>query len=372
MDNPEIITVLSLCSGYGGLEFGLARALANPLRVVAVEIEAYALANLVAKAEEGKLDVEVLWPDLRTFPAERFRGCFDFVLAGYPCQPFSVAGKRQGAEDPRYLWPAIARIVASIEPLWCFFENVPGHLSLGFPDVYRSLRSMGYSIEAGLFTAAECGAPHKRQRLFILAKSCRAASSDQDGQTDGGFRQEDVSQGNGSAGTVRLGAASQLADSKCLRPAQSQRCECEQRGRAIDGGQAMADAERPGTRPGILQEAQTGIGGAGLAEQCTVVADAGGTEFQGRQGQRGNDVIKLKAPSGSCSLWPSRPGEPQYEWEEPRVLGDASGGLSGRRCKETIPESSGQGNADRQWEDGSDKPDGSVRCSEEQTESELG
>ena len=171
VDNPQDITVLSLCSGYGGLELGLSRALANPLRVVAVEIEAYALANLVAKAEEGSLAIEALWPDLRTFPAERFRGCFDFILAGYPCQGFSLAGKRLGADDPRHLWPAIAGIVAAVEPVWCFFENVPGHLSLGFPDVYCSLREMGYSVEAGLFTAAECGGTFEGLRLFILAKT---------------------------------------------------------------------------------------------------------------------------------------------------------------------------------------------------------
>ena len=83
MDNTKELTILSLCTGYGGLELGLSRALANPLGVVAVEVEAYALANLVAKTETGKLAIEALWPDLKTFPAERFRGCFDFILAGY-------------------------------------------------------------------------------------------------------------------------------------------------------------------------------------------------------------------------------------------------------------------------------------------------
>jgi site-specific DNA-cytosine methylase len=142
-----------------------------PSRVVAVEVEAYALANLVAKAEEGKLAIEALWPDLRTFPAERFSGCFDFILAGYPCQPFSHAGKRQGTDDPRHLWPHIARIIEAVRPVWGFFENVPGHLTLGFPEVYRSLRNLHYSVESILVTAAEVGAPHRRQRLFILAHS---------------------------------------------------------------------------------------------------------------------------------------------------------------------------------------------------------
>lgn len=169
MDNTETINVLSLCTGYGGLELGLSRALENPMRVVAVEVNAYALANLAAKAQEGKLAIEAMWSDLKTFPAERFRGCFDFIVAGYPCQPFSCAGKRQGESDPRHLWPHIERIIKTIRPVWFFGENVAGHLTLGFPEVYRSLRNMGYAVEAGLFSAAECGAPHRRARLFILA-----------------------------------------------------------------------------------------------------------------------------------------------------------------------------------------------------------
>ena len=186
VDNPEIITVLSLCTGYGGLELGLSRALSNPLRVVAVEVEAYALANLAAKAQENKLAIEAMWPDLKTFPAKEFSGCFDFVIAGYPCQPFSCAGKRQGESDPRHLWPHIARIVQAVRPVWCFFENVSGHLTLGFPEVYRSLRTMGYKVEAGLFSAAECGAPHGRKRLFVLAYSER------DDITPGGTQKQSI------------------------------------------------------------------------------------------------------------------------------------------------------------------------------------
>lgn len=173
MDNTKYINVLSLCTGYGGLELGLHRAMGRPLRVVAVEIEAFAEANLVAKAEEGKLAIEAVYPDLKTFPAERFSGCFDFILAGYPCQPFSVAGKRKGKEDPRHLWPYISDIISAVKPTYGFFENVAGHLTSGFPEVYRSLRNMGYSVEAGLFTAIECGLDIESKRLFILASSMR-------------------------------------------------------------------------------------------------------------------------------------------------------------------------------------------------------
>lgn len=80
LDNPEPITILSLCTGYAGIELRLSQALQNPMRVVSVEIEAFAPANLVAKAEEGKPTIEALYPDLETFPGKRFFGCFDFLV----------------------------------------------------------------------------------------------------------------------------------------------------------------------------------------------------------------------------------------------------------------------------------------------------
>lgn len=263
MDNTKDITVLSLCTGYGGLELGLSLALTNPLRVVAVEVEAYALANLVAKAEAGKLAIETLWPDLRTFPAEKFRRCFDIITAGYPCQPFSHAGLRQGENDPRHLWPDIAGIIEAVRPVWCFFENVGGHLTLGFPEVYRSLRLMGYSVEAGLFSAAECGAPHRRERLFILAHS------------------------------GRLRCDTRWAEQPLLRL------------RTDGDTQQMADTDRKR-----------------FQEQC-----------------RPKPILTAKPePKYSNIFWPARPGQPQYEWEEPRTVVNARkqkpAGLSGDERQE--------------------------------------
>ena len=111
----------------------------------------------------------VVWDDVATFDGRPWRGAVDIVTAGYPCQPFSVAGKRRGADDPRHLWPHVARIIGEVEPPFVFLENVAHHLRLGFPEVASGLVGMGYRLAAGLFTAAEVGAPHKRERLFILA-----------------------------------------------------------------------------------------------------------------------------------------------------------------------------------------------------------
>jgi len=119
--------------------------------------------------EETALDPAPVWDDVASFDGRPWRGGVDIVTAGYPCQPFSVAGKRQGTDDPRHLCPHVARIIDEVEPPFVFLENVAHHLRLGFPEVASGLVGMGYRLAAGLFTAAEVGAPHKRERLFILA-----------------------------------------------------------------------------------------------------------------------------------------------------------------------------------------------------------
>lgn len=164
---------LSLCAGYGGLDLGL--HIAEPLyRTVGfVERESHAAATLVARMEDQALAPAPIWDDLRTFDGRPWRGRVHIVSAGYPCQPFSAAGKRGGDTDPRHLWPTVARIVDEVEPELVFCENVEGHLSLGFADVVRSLHGLGYSVKAGLFTAREAGASHRRRRLFLLAYADR-------------------------------------------------------------------------------------------------------------------------------------------------------------------------------------------------------
>lgn len=88
---------------------------------------------------------------------------------GYPCQPFSTSGRRQGVNDPRHLWPHVRRILHECgAPLLCI-ENVQGHVSLGLEAVCRDLQKMGFRVEAGIFSAYEVGASHLRKRLFLLA-----------------------------------------------------------------------------------------------------------------------------------------------------------------------------------------------------------
>ena len=101
----DSFNVLSVCSGTGGLDLGLRLAVPCARTVCYLEREAYAAAVLAARMEEEALDAAPIWTDLRTFDGKPWRGVVDCVLGGYPCQPFSFAGKRAGENDERHLWP---------------------------------------------------------------------------------------------------------------------------------------------------------------------------------------------------------------------------------------------------------------------------
>src|SRR5690606_40192712 len=92
----------------------------------------------------------------------------DIVTGGYPCQPFSVAGKRKGTSDARHLWPNIAHALRVLRPRYAFFENVANHLRLGFADVLADLAELGFDAEWTTVRASDVGAPHQRRRLFVL------------------------------------------------------------------------------------------------------------------------------------------------------------------------------------------------------------
>ena len=170
-DTEEPCSVLSFCTGYAGIERGLSLAGVNYRTLAYVEIEAFAIANLVSKMESDQLAPTPIWTNVKTFPAHLFRGKVDILDAGYPCQPFSVAGQKQGDKDPRHLWPHIRDHIETIRPVRCFFENVEGHINRGLREVIGDLEELGYTTTWGLFSAEEVGAPHQRKRVFIMGNS---------------------------------------------------------------------------------------------------------------------------------------------------------------------------------------------------------
>ena len=158
---------LHLCSGYGGFELALREW--GVRTVCHVERDAHAAATLVARMEEAHLDRAPIWDDLTTFDGRPWRGRVDIVTAGFPCQPFSAAGQRRGLDDERWIWPDIARIIRDVGPRFVILENVPGLVRHGLPSVLNDLAALGFNAEWGLLSAAAIGAPHKRERVWIVA-----------------------------------------------------------------------------------------------------------------------------------------------------------------------------------------------------------
>lgn len=121
------------------------------------------------------------WPSAPIFRDIRdtiLFGDIDLITGGFPCQPFSAAGQQRGALDDRYLWPELARFVAVLRPRWCLFENVPGIINMagGLERVFADLEAEGYQVEAMCLPACAVGAPHKRDRVWVVAHAAGAGS----------------------------------------------------------------------------------------------------------------------------------------------------------------------------------------------------
>jgi DNA (cytosine-5)-methyltransferase 1 len=176
--HSPIIPYLSLCSGYEGIGLGLQRCIPNLRTVAYCEREAFAIANLVAKMENGLLDSAPIFADVRTFPWSSFTRLMagGILSFGWPCQPVSVAGQRKAVDDERWLFDIIADGIAIMQPGMLFAENVEGLLTARMPDgssvfghCIERLESLHYRVTAGIFSASEVGAPHQRKRVFIMA-----------------------------------------------------------------------------------------------------------------------------------------------------------------------------------------------------------
>jgi len=188
------LRTLSLCTGYGGIELGL-RIAGVPVRTVGVvERQAYAAAVLANRMVEGSLDPCPIWDDLESFDGRAYRGRVDLVTAGFPCQGASVAGKRLGTADARWLWPAVWRTVEQCGASMLFIENVPGLLNVNggaaFAEILGTLAACGWVAEWDCVPAGSVGAPHVRDRVFLLAADPDRIGREAGSVRDGGRSRE--------------------------------------------------------------------------------------------------------------------------------------------------------------------------------------
>ena len=244
-----MLTVGSLFSGIGGLDLGLERA---GMKVVwQSEIEPYACKVLKKHWPEV-----VNHGDIKQINWEEVERP-NVICGGYPCQPFSTAGKRRGEEDPRHLWPWVREAISRLRPDYAILENVRGHLSMGGLSVIGELASIGYDAEWRVVSAASVGANHRRDRIIIVAYPQSQYSNECDNYTRDGSRPETLSKLGDSGG------AQAMADTDNTGNGTSE-CNFDRDRQAIEQGQRIVP--------------QFG--------SCRCCQDVANSNCQGRQGSR--------------------------------------------------------------------------------------
>lgn len=293
----ESLTIGSLFSGIGGLELGLERAGLGPVRWQ-VEIDPFCRAVLAKH-----------WPHARRFDDVCKVGSevlepVDVICGGFPCQDISFAGDGAGLAGARSgLWSEYARIVRELRPCFVVVENVAALLSRGLDQVLGTLASFGYDAEWSVLRASDVGAPHRRERLFIIARLA-------DSRCFGGSVRRD-------AGDV----------ARASRESQSERDQRERDGYAArDGGAAVADDDRGGCKGersfGILHR-----------ERQALRNDAHGRRRSDPEGERSTQSRLVRIPDGvpaGVDRWPAGRDEAPHPWEPPRTV---TGRIDRRRLK---------------------------------------
>lgn len=266
------LRVLDLFSGIGGFSLGLERT--GGFETVAFcEIEPFCQ-KILAKHWPGV----PCYDDVRTLTAASGIGTVDVICGGYPCQPFSTAGKRAGDKDDRHLWPEVRRLLDEFRPAWFIGENVAGHISLGLDEVLSDLEALNYTARPFVIPACAVDAPHRRDRVWIVSHANESRKPD-------GPVNAEASELRGLAGAVANGKVN---------------------------GRRQGQPHSRRSDAGIEPREKCGLG-----NDCKAMADADEARLQGRKkaGNAGNAGGQRERRDEHPerrfdSQWPTWPAEP--------------------------------------------------------------
>ena len=270
-------THVDLCSGIGGFALGFEWAqLSTPILFCDTDD----WCRRILRKHWSHVPIAENVKDLANDPERLVPDC-DILTAGYPCQPFSVAGKQRGAEDDRHIWPEIRTIVEAKRPTWCVFENVYGHIKLGLDEVLSDLEDIGYATRPFVVPACGVNAPHKRNRVWIVGNA----------------------QHNGSPSTKISGSSDQASDDSAQRKEATRKpTRTGGRGDSSDVAYTDSDDGRHGSGTKSQERearVEHGCGGErqsiGKTDEDVAYANGAGLQGHGREHELRSDSKEKQA-----------------------------------------------------------------------------
>jgi len=295
-------TYISLYTGGGGLDLGFRLANPDAVPLLYVERELPAAALVVDHIEAGLLDAAPVWADTGTLDCKPFADKVDWIIGGFPCQPFSVAGKQRGTEDQRWLWEHIRRLAVEIRPRYLFLENTPGLLvHSGIGTILGDLSEIGFNdVEWTSVRASDVGAPHRRERVFILAYSTSSGSEGSGLPVRPGRPQQ--------AEAVVDGRSRELANSTSERPREAGRHIERPTTRTASDRTALGNASSRRSQVGNTQPSRA------VTEQRS--SYVGNADSQRRRTQGNGELTPAGIGWGGRPFpWPPGPGSTE-DWRE--------------------------------------------------------
>ena len=224
---------IDLCSGIGGFALGFSWSDLDTTPKLFCDTEEWCRKVIAKNFPNVPIanDVKEIASDAKRFIQEK-----PFILtSGYPCQPFSVAGRRGGEEDPRHIYPYIQRIVEQVRPTWTVYENVYGHFSMGLDEVLFQMEAINYSTRTFVLPSSAIGARHKRDRVWIIGRDMGDPEHNGSSATEIGGSHEEIAEWaqKGEKATKQFKGASRSEHSQTIPDTESIRCgggNGEQRG----------------------------------------------------------------------------------------------------------------------------------------------
>lgn len=251
------------------------------------------------------------WPDvpcfedIRGLDADRLAGLgrIDLICGGFPCQPWSVAGQRKGKDDDRDLWHEMFRVIEQVRPAWVIGENVTGLVGLALDDVLADLESVGYTARPFVIPAAAVGAPHRRDRLWIIATNTDSPARRRVEPERRSHRRDANASGAGEEGNVGT-----VADANCDSVWDNEQRQARRRDDLQNGRQA---------EPGYDGEARTSADASMLFGPAIERNESNGT-VRGDEALADTSSARLQIsecpPLPGARRWPSRRAATECDW----------------------------------------------------------